>query len=121
MTPVTTQATRPGINDIVRFVLEIFAFVSLGVWGFLAWPGPWQNVAFGIGTPLFAILVWALFLSPKAVIRLDVFARSLIEIIIFASVAFAWWSLGQPIVALVFGVIAVVSGVIHGRKQIGVS
>ncbi|WP_111720700.1 YrdB family protein [Homoserinimonas sp. OAct 916] len=118
MTPDPAQTTRPGINDIIRFVLEIFAFVSLGIWGFLAWPAPWQNIAFGLGAPVFAILVWGLFLSPKAVFRVDLFARSLIEIVIFASVAFAWWSLGQPIVALVFGVVAVVSGVIHGRRQL---
>lgn len=118
MTPDPAQATRPGINDIVRFVLELFAIVSLGIWGFLAWPGPWQNIAFGLGAPLLAILIWGLFLSPKAVFSVDLFARSLIEIVIFASVAFAWWSLGQPVVAIVFAVVAIVSGLIHGRRQL---
>lgn len=107
-----------GIAEVIRFVLELFAFVSLGIWGFLAWPGPWLNVVLGIGTPLFAILLWALFRSPRAVVRLDAFGKALIEILIMGSAALAWLMLGQPIVAVVFGVAAAVSGVISGRKEL---
>ena len=35
---------RIGPNDILRFILEIFAFVSLGIWGFTAFPLPWPGV-----------------------------------------------------------------------------
>jgi hypothetical protein len=107
-----------GIAEVIRFVLELFAFVSLGIWGFLAWPGPWLNVVLGIGTPLFAILLWALFCSPRAVVRLDAFGKALIEILIMGSAALSWLVLGQPIVAVVFGVVAAISGVIAGRKEL---
>ena len=33
------------------------------------------------------------------------------------SAAFAWWSLGQPVVAVVFAVVATVSGVLNGRRE----
>jgi hypothetical protein len=103
---------------VVRFVLELFAFFTLGFWGFVAWPGPWLNIVLCIATPLFAILVWALFRSPRAVVGLDAFGKALIEILIMGSAALAWLMLGQPIIAAVFGVIAVASGVISGRKEL---
>jgi hypothetical protein len=108
---------KVGLNDVVRFLLEIFAFFTFGFWGFVAWPFP-LNIVLGIATPLFAIVVWALFLSPRAVFGIDAFGRALVEIAVMGAAAFAWLMLGQPIVALVFGVVAVVSGVVAGRKEL---
>lgn len=107
-----------GPNDILRFVLEIFAFLSLALWGFVAWPLPW-NIVVGLGAPAVAILIWALFLSPKAVFGVELFVKAVLEIVVFGSAAGAWWSLGQPIVAVVFLVVAAISGVLNGRRQIG--
>ncbi|WP_314149543.1 YrdB family protein [uncultured Leifsonia sp.] len=107
---------RIGPNDILRFVLELFAIVSLGIWGFVVWPLPW-NIVIGIGAPVIAILLWALFRSPKAVLRVDPFVKAIVEIVVMGAAAFAWWDLGQPIVAVVFAVIATVSGIINGRRE----
>ncbi|WP_244255836.1 YrdB family protein [Rathayibacter sp. VKM Ac-2760] len=108
---------RIGPNDVLRFVLELFAFVSLGLWGFLSWDLPW-SIVLGIGAPVLAILLWALFLSPRAVFAIDVYGRSLIELLVMGAAALAWLGLGQPVVAIVFGVVAVVSGVIAGRRSL---
>jgi hypothetical protein len=107
-----------GPNDVLRFLLELFAFVSLGIWGFLAFPLPWPGLLIGIGAPLVAILAWALFVSPKAVFGIDVFGKALVEIAVFSAAAIAWWTLGQPVVAIVFAVVAAVSGILNGRKQL---
>lgn len=120
-TPAAEQpsAEHPFVlraNDVVRFLLEIFAIVSLGIWGFVAWPLPW-NIVVGIGAPALAILLWALFRSPKAVLRVDPFVKAIVELVVMGSAAFAWWNLGQPVVALVFAVVATVSGVINGRRE----
>ena len=112
------QQPKIGPNDILRFFLELFAFVSLGVWGFLAFPLPWPGVLVGIGAPLLAILVWALFVSPKAVFRIDAFGKAIVEIAVFSAAAIGWWTLGQPIVAVVLAVVAAVSGIINGRKEL---
>lgn len=109
---------RIGPNEILRFLLELFAFVSLGVWGFLAFPLPWPGVLVGLGAPALAILLWALFVSPKAVFRIDPFGQALVEIAVFSAAALGWWMLGQPVVAVVFAVVAAVSGILHGRKQL---
>jgi hypothetical protein len=111
---------RPDVkispNDILRFLLELFAVFSLAFWGFVAWPLPW-NIVVGILAPAVAIVLWALFRSPKAVFAIDPFGRAVVEIIVMASAALAWWGLGQPIVAGVFAVVATVSGIINGRKE----
>ena len=118
----TTHNNEPlakvGPNDVLRFLLELFAFVSLGIWGFLAFPLPWPGVLIGLGAPALAIVLWALFVSPKAVFRVDVFGKALVEIAVFSAAAIAWWMLGQPVVAIVFAIVAAVSGIINGRKQL---
>ncbi|CAN5290708.1 hypothetical protein BH09ACT6_BH09ACT6_13730 [soil metagenome] len=113
----TAGPVRVGPNDILRFLLELFAFFSIGLWGFLAWPAPLLNWVFGLGAPLFAIVLWGLFRSPKAVIGLDPFGKALVEIVIMGSAALAWLVMGQWLVATIFGVVAVVSGIVSGRKE----
>ncbi|WP_244274750.1 YrdB family protein [Rathayibacter oskolensis] len=108
---------RIGPNDVLRFLLELFAFTTFGIWGFTTWGVP-LNIVFGVGAPVVAILVWALFLSPRAVVAIDVYGRSLIELLVMGAAAVAWLDLGQPIVAIVFGVLAVVSGIIAGRRSL---
>lgn len=112
------QLQKIGPNDILRFFLELFAFVSLGIWGFLAFPLPWPGVLIGIGAPLLAILAWALFVSPKAVFRVDLFGKAIVEIAVFSAAALGWWTLGQPIVAVAFAVVAAISGIVNGRRQL---
>ena len=108
---------KVGPNDLVRFLLEVFAIVSLGIFGFVAFDLPWPGLLIGVGAPLLAILLWALFRSPKAVFHVDPFVKALVEIAVFSSAAIAWWIMGQPVVAVVFAVVAAVSGIINGRKE----
>jgi len=114
----STRASQVGPNDILRLVLELFAFITLGIWGFAGWPLPWPGVLVGIVAPAFAILLWALFRSPKAVFHLDTFGKALIEIAVFGAAALAWWDLGLAPIGLVFAVVATVSGVLTGRKEL---
>lgn len=115
---MTDSRAQVRVHDILRFLLELFAFITLGFWGFAAWPLPWPGVLFGIGAPTIAVLVWALFSSPKAVFRLDPFGKAVMEIAVFGAAALAWWSLGFPIVGVIFAVLATVSGVITGRSEL---
>ena len=107
---------RPGVIDIVRLLTELVAFGTLALWGFLAFAFPW-NLVFGIGAPVFAILLWALFLSPRAVIAVHPFVAAFIELLIFVSATLAWWSIGQPWIGLAFGVVAVATGLVVGRRR----
>ena len=111
-------SVRIGPNDVVRFALELFALFSLGFWGYLAWPFPWPGVLIMVGAPVFAAIVWALFRSPKAVFPLDVVGRSLVEIFVMGAAVAVWFMIGYPVVGVIFGVLAAVSGVVAGRAEI---
>lgn len=102
--------------DILAFACELFAFVTLAFWGFAAWPFPW-NIVVGIGAPVLAILVWALFVSPRAVFAVHPFVRAGVELLVYVSATIAWWAMGQVWIGLAFGVIAVTAGVFAGRRR----
>jgi hypothetical protein len=115
---VTDSRAQVGANDILRFVLELFAFLTLGLWGFAAWPLPWPGVLVGIIAPASTVLIWALFRSPQAVFRLDPFGKAVVEIAVFGAAALAWWDLGLALVGVIFAVVATVSGVLTGRSEL---
>lgn len=117
--PAAPAGTRPPLHplDLLAFACELFALATLAIWGFTAWPLPWNIVA-GIGAPLVAILVWALFVSPRAVVRVHPFVRAFVELAVYASATIAWWSMGHAWIGLVFGVIAVTTGLIAGRRRL---
>jgi hypothetical protein len=123
-TPRVTPAAppEPGMRaplsavDVLAFVCEIFAFVTLAIWGFAMWPFPW-NIVVGIGAPVVAILVWALFVSPRAVLAVHPFVRAVVELLVYVSATLAWWSMGLTWVGLVFAVVAVTAGVLAGRRR----
>lgn len=104
-------------TDVLAFVCELFAFVSLAIWGFALWEFPWNIVA-GIGAPVLAILIWALFVSPRAVFAVHPFVRAVVELLVYVSATIAWWSLGLVWVGLIFGVVAVTAGVLAGRRHL---
>lgn len=85
--------------------------VAVGVWAFLAWPLPWPGLAAGIGLTLLTILVWALFLSPRPVLRTDRFGLGLIELLFIGAGVAALLGLGTPwLLAAAFGLIAAALG-----------
>ncbi|MEV7618499.1 YrdB family protein [Microbacterium sp. NPDC089321] len=111
---------RPAVTplDIVRVLVLLAALVTLALWGFGEWATPW-NIVVGIGAPLLTLLIWALFLSPRPVLRLHPFLRALVEVLIYVGVTLAWWSIGQAWAGIAFAVVAVASGVIAGRRALG--
>lgn len=112
--PVHTRITA---LDVVRFLVEVFAVFTFAWWGFTTWPFAWNLVA-GIAAPALAILLWALFVSPKAVIPVHPFIRAVVELLVFAAATVAWWTMDQVWIGLAFAVVAVVSGVLVGRERL---
>jgi hypothetical protein len=108
---------RPSVVEILVLLCELFAFATLAIWGFAMWAFPW-NIVVGIGAPLVAILIWALFVSPRAVFAVHPFVRAVVELLVFASATLAWWSMGLTWVGLVYGVVAVTVGYLAGRRRL---
>jgi hypothetical protein len=111
---------RPNITvlDIVRAIVLVAAIATLALWGFATWPLPW-NAILGVGAPVVVLLVWALFLSPRPVLRLHPFLRAAVELLIYVGVTIAWWLMDQPLIGIAFAVVAVGAGVISGRRALG--
>lgn len=122
VTPERPAAPAPGMRaplsaiDVLAFVCELFAFATLAFWGFVFWPFPW-NIVVGIAAPVAAILVWALFVSPRAVFAVHPFIRAVVELLVYVAATIAWWSMGAAWVGLGFGVVAVTVGVLAGRRR----
>ena len=113
------SGTRPALDavDVLAFLCELFAFGTLAVWGFTAWPFPW-NIAVGIGAPVIAILLWALFVSPRAVIPVHPFVRALVELLVYAAATIVWWTSGNAWIGLAYAVVAVTVGLVAGRRRL---
>jgi hypothetical protein len=111
--------TRPALTplDILAFVCELFAFGTLAFWGFAAWPFAW-NILFGIAAPAAAILLWALFVSPRPVFAIHPFLRAVVELFVYVSATIAWWSVGFAWVGLGYAVVAVTVGLFVGRRRL---
>ncbi|MGO1770952.1 MAG: YrdB family protein [Microbacterium sp.] len=103
--------------DVLRFLSELAAFAFLALWGFFDWPFAW-NILFGIATPALAIVLWALFVSPKAVFAVHPFVRILAELLVFLGATMALWSLGYGWFGLGFGVVAVAIGFVHRWRSL---
>ena len=103
--------------DIVRVVVLIAALASLALWGLVAWALPWNLVA-AIGAPVITLLLWALFLSPRPVLAVHPFVRAAVELVVYAGVTIAWWTMGQAWIGLGFAVVAIASGLMAGRRAL---
>lgn len=121
--PVTeTGETSPapaarGALGLAMFACEIAAFVVLAVWGAVSWPFP-GNVVAAIVTPAAAVLVWALFVSPRAVLAVHPFIRAVVELLVFGSAGAALWAMGLFWLGVAYAVVAVTVGALAGRSRL---
>lgn len=117
MTSSAAPRTTISPVEIVRAAVLVVALVTLGLWGFSGWPMPWSFVV-GIGAPLLALIVWALFLSPRPVLHVHPFVRAVVELLIYASGTVCWWMMDLVWVGLGFAVVAVTAGLVAGRRAL---
>ena len=90
----------------VRFGCEIAAVVAVVWWG---WP------VLGVVAGTVVIILWGVWVAPKAKRRLTDPARFVLELVIFGAAAAAFAALGQTVLAVVFAVAAVVSAALSRR------
>lgn len=103
------EAFVARVNPNVRFVLEICAFVSLGLAGFALIRGVlgWLLM---VVLPLAAAVAWAMFCSPKATYPLSLLGRIIVEAVIMGAAVAGLVFIGQGPLALLFAVVALASG-----------
>lgn len=95
------------INLGLRFLLEIAALVSLGIWGFQKGEG-WLRFLSGVGIPLAAAVIWAVFRVPNdpgpAPVAVPGILRLLIELIFFGFATWALYDAGYATLAWILGI-----------------
>ena len=87
------------VNLMIRFILELAALASVGLWGWKSFDGILQY-ALGLGLPILMTMVWGTFAVPedpsrsgKAPIPVSGLIRLIIEIIFFALAVWALYDL----------------------------
>lgn len=99
----------------VRFLCELGMLAALAVWGFQATDNPVLKVILGIGAPVVAAVVWGTFLAPRRRVSLPFGTRAAIEMVVFGVATLALWGADQPIVAIIFAVVAVAQRIVLGN------
>ena len=101
-----------GANLLLRFLLELCALGALGYWGFKTGSGTIAKIALGVGAPLVAAVVWAIFVSPRAPVQLPGLVVLILQVLVFGSAAAGLAATGHRTLAVVFGVIVVINAVL---------
>jgi hypothetical protein len=89
-------------NLALRFLLEVGALLGLGAWGFGADRGLVVKLVLGLGAPLLAATVWAMFGAPAAAFKLSGPLHVTLELGIFLVGAAALYASGRPALAAAF-------------------
>lgn len=93
-------ATVAVSNDVLRFVLELCALAALTYWGLQSGGGPGRWLL-ALAAPLTMGVLWGLFMSPKAAMRLRDPLRLVAEVAIFGAAVLALAAAGRPGPAMV--------------------
>ena len=115
------MTTGPGVsvgpNEVLALVLELAALAILCWWGFASGATVATSIGLGIGTPVVAALLWAMFAAPRARYTLPRPGVVAVKVLVFGGAAAALLGLGHPILAAVFAVIVAVNLIVEQRRR----
>lgn len=118
--PASASSGRPVDQtlQLLRAIGHLAALVTITWWALAEWPLPWPGLLAGIGFFALTVLIWALFLSPRPVLRTDRFGRSLVELLLIAGAVGALLGLGAHwLVAVLLGLTAAVLGYLANARS----
>jgi hypothetical protein len=96
------------INLVARFLLELCALAALFFWGMRVGDGL-PGVVLGLGAVVVAAMVWGLFASPRARVRLPLAGRLAVEVVFFGSATLGLVVVGRPLLGVLLFGLAVVN------------
>jgi hypothetical protein len=102
-------AAAKQMNLALAFLLEIGVLGALGTWGFQAGSGPLARIGIGIGAPLIAVGVWAVFGAPRSTRRLHGPGLLALRIVFFGSGTVALWVANHHSLTLLFAIVSAVN------------
>lgn len=97
--------------QLLRALCHLCTVLIITFWALNSWGLPFPGLIAGAGFLVLTVTIWALFLSPKPMLRTDRFGQALIELLLIAGAVGALLSLGTNwIVAMTLGLFAAVVG-----------
>jgi hypothetical protein len=100
------------VNDVLAFLVELVALAVFAWWGAETGSGLLVSLLLGIGAPLAAAVVWGLFASPKAQVKLPRAGVLAIKGLVFFMALICLDLVGHRTLAILFGVIAAANTVV---------
>jgi hypothetical protein len=98
-----------SINLALRFVLELFALGAVGYWGFqVGKDGPLRWLM-ALGAPALLAIIWAVFGSPKAVVKLSMPLHFFVEVLTFGLPALALYLVGKQQIAIIYIILVIIN------------
>jgi len=98
-----------NVNLALAFLLELAAWGALGYWGFQAGSNTFTSTVLGLGTPLLAIVVWAVFGAPRSQRRLPNPWLMLLRAVFFGSGVVALFATNQFGLAIIFALLVILN------------
>lgn len=99
------------LNLGVRFLLELCMLAAVGYWGFKTQSGV-MRIVLGIGLPLLFIVIWGLFVAPKAIYPLHGIPHMVLSLILLGSGAVALFASGRTTLGWAYTIILVVNQIL---------
>lgn len=98
-------------NQGLRFLLELCVFAAWAVGGAQAGRGLVTRLGLGFVAALLVIVLWGLFVAPKAQVPLPLPAWVFLQVVIFAVAAAGLVAVGHPRLALALAILLVINSV----------
>lgn len=103
------EQAMKGLNLAFRFVLEMLVLVALLLFGWSLSDSLPLQLVLGLGLPAIVMVIWGLFVAPRASRRLDDPVRLAVELVIWFTGVLAFGFAVSWILALLFGLAVLVS------------
>jgi hypothetical protein len=104
-------------NLLVAFLVELVALGIFAWWGWEVDGTTPVRLLLAIGLPVAAAVVWGLFAAPTAKRGTPV-VRTIVKVLVFGLAGAALWSLGHPVLAVVFVVLVAANLLIIDRQKL---
>ncbi|MEU8690126.1 YrdB family protein [Streptomyces sp. NPDC048665] len=92
-------------NELLAFLLELAALACLSWWGFTVGDDALLHVLLGLGTPVAAVALWALFAAPRARLRPRLPLVLAVKALVLGGGAAALYGVGHPVGAVAMAVV----------------
>ncbi|MGZ0149953.1 YrdB family protein [Kribbella sp. WER1] len=102
-------------NLLLAFLVELLALGIFARWGWHTGGTTATRLLLAVGLPVVGAVLWGLFAAPKA--TRGQLARWIVKVLVFGLAGAALWSLGHPLLGIVFVVVVAANlAIIHTQK-----